>query len=444
MNAIIIVLFCVVLIGCVAAGKSVIGALLIGLALFVFYGKWQKHSWRSLWEMSLSGVKTVRNILITFLFIGMLTALWRASGCIASIICYTSGFITPSVFLLVTFLLCSGLSFLTGTSFGTAATVGVICMSIARTMQMDVFWVGGAILSGAFFGDRCSPVSTSCLLVCDLTKTDIYENIRRMMKTALVPFLCSCLIYLGAGFLTRGGGGDVDVYGLFRPEFSIHPLCLLPAAVILVLAFLKVSVRKTMGASILTALPIAIFLQHLSAGEALRTLVTGFSAADPQVAAVMDGGGILSMVRVACIVCIASCYSGLFRGTGLLDFLEKGLRTLARKTHPFFSVLVTSVPSSMISCNQTLAIMLTHQLCERLGMKKEALALYLEDTVVMIAALIPWSIAGTVPMDSIGAPYICLLGGVYLYLVPLWQGLVHFRKVCRRKRKTSISFPDEM
>ena len=435
MNAIVIVLFCAVLIGCVATGKSVIGALLIGLALFVLYGKYRGHSWKALWEMSLSGVKTVSNILITFLFIGMLTALWRASGCIASIICYTSGFITPAVFLLLTFLLCSGLSFLTGTSFGTAATIGVICMSIARTMQMDVFWIGGAILSGAFFGDRCSPVSTSCLLVCDITKTDIYENIRRMMRTAFVPFLCSCLIYLIAGFATRENGGAVDVYGLFRPEFTIHPLCLLPAAVILILAFLRVGVRKVMGASILTALPIAIFLQHLPVTAALKTLIFGFHAADSQVAAVMDGGGILSMLRVACIVCIASCYSGLFRGTGLLDFMEAGLKRLAKKTHPFYSVLLTSVPASAISCNQTLAIMLTHQLCERLGLKKEYLALYLEDTVVMIAALIPWSIAGTVPLDSIGAPVICLLGGVYLYLVPLWQGVVHLRRVWYNKEK---------
>ena len=168
---------------------------------------------------------------------------------------------------------------------------------------------------------------------------------------------------------------------------------------------------------------------------ALKTLIFGFHAADSQVAAVMDGGGILSMLRVACIVCIASCYSGLFRGTGLLDFMEAGLKRLARKTHPFYSVLLTSVPASAISCNQTLAIMLTHQLCERLGLKKEYLALYLEDTVVMIAALIPWSIAGTVPLDSIGAPVICLLGGVYLYLVPLWQGVVHLRRVWYNKEK---------
>lgn len=431
MELLIILLFCVILIGFVVTGHSIIIALLIGLALFLLYGKYRRHSWSALGQMSLSGVKTVSNILTTFLFIGMLTALWRASGCIATIICYTSGFITPAVFLLLTFLLCSGLSFLTGTSFGTAATIGVICMSIARTMGMDIFWVGGAILSGAFFGDRCSPVSTSCLLVCDLTKTDIYGNIRRMVKTAMVPFLAACLVYLIAGFLTRGGSGSVDVYGLFRPEFTIHPLCLLPAAVILALAFLKVSVKKTMGASILTALPIAIFLQHQSAAAVVKTLILGFQAQTLRVGEVMDGGGILSMLRVACIVCIASCYSGLFRGTGLLDFMEKGLKTVARKTHPFYSVLLTSVPASMISCNQTLAIMLTHQLCERLGLKREYLALYLEDTVVMIAALVPWSIAGTVPLDSIGAPTICLLGGVYLYLVPLWQGLVHLRRIRR-------------
>ena len=115
--------------------------------------------------MALGGVKTVSGILLTFLVIGVLTAFWRASGTIPVIVCYASGLIRPSVFLLMSFLLNCGISFLTGTSFGTAATMGVICASMGSAMHISPVLTGGAVLSGAFFGDRCSPLSTSALLV---------------------------------------------------------------------------------------------------------------------------------------------------------------------------------------------------------------------------------------------------------------------------------------
>ena len=128
--------------------------------------------------MALDGVLTVRNILITFLLIGILTALWRAAGTIAVIVSYASALIRPSVFLLMTFLLNCAVSVLMGTSFGTSATMGVICATMGTALGVDIRLIGGAVLSGVLFGDRCSPVSTSALLVAELTGTSVFDNIR--------------------------------------------------------------------------------------------------------------------------------------------------------------------------------------------------------------------------------------------------------------------------
>lgn len=165
--------FIAVLMGCVAMDISVVYALVVGYFIFFLYGVKQGHGPKKVFMMSVSGVKTVKNLLITFLLIGMVTGLWRAAGTIPMIICYASKLINPAAFILIAFFLNALVSVLIGTSFGTVATMGVVCMTMARAMGINEIYVGGAIISGIFFGDRCSPVSTSALLVSELTKTDL-------------------------------------------------------------------------------------------------------------------------------------------------------------------------------------------------------------------------------------------------------------------------------
>ena len=145
-------------------------------------------------------------------------------------------------------------------------------------------------------------------------------------------------------------------------------------------------------------------------------------------AALLSGGGVTSMVKVFCIVCLSSCYSGMFGGTGLLEGFRTGLNRLSKRILPFGSILVTSIITIMISCNQTLAIMLTQQLCMDAEPDPETMAIHLENTAVVIAPLIPWSIAGAVPLATVGAPTGCILVACYLYLLPVWNyGAAVFR-----------------
>ena len=414
-------LFVASLLGCILLDVSILIALMIGFVLFFGYGLVKGFSFPEMVRMSLNGVNTVKSILITFLLIGMLTASWRGSGTIAVIICYFSWMIRPAVFLLVSFLLNSLVSFLTGTSFGTVATVGVICMTMGTTMQINPVLAGGSILSGIFFGDRCSPVSTSALLVSQLTGTDIYQNIKKMMEYAVVPFSLSCLIYLVLGFTCSHGEGNMEVWALFSSVFRIHWMALLPAAVILVLSLFRVKVKATMLVSILVAVVVCLLIQKLPFVEVLKALLLGYKAADPAVASMLNGGGVVSMLRVSAIVCLSSSYSGIFAGTHMLDGIRSRIASLGERMSPFAGILGVSIFTSAISCNQTLSIMLTNQLCEKLEPDKEKMMICLEDAPVVVAPLIPWSIAGAVPVSTIGAPGICLLAACYLYLVPIWH-----------------------
>ena len=428
MEWLILGLFCGALVLGILLDVSMLWALSLGLGLFWFYGRRRGFSWRALGRMTWEGVATVGGILITFLLIGVMTALWRAAGTVPVLVCYAAELIRPGVFLLMCFLLNCGLSVLTGTSFGTSATMGVVCAAMGAALGVSPVLSGGAILSGAFFGDRCSPVSTSALLVAAVTKTNIYDNLRAMLRTALVPFLLSCGIYGLMGLGLRGEGAGLDLRAIFAGSFRLHWLALLPAAVILVLAALRVKVRLAMSLSILASLPICLFLQGMTPLELLRAALEGFTPADPAAAKLVSGGGLTSMLQVSAIVCLSSSYSGLFQKTGLLEGCKRGVARLNTRLGRYPATLLSSIPAGMAACNQTLAILLTAQLCrEQYGDPRE-LALDLEDTAAITSPLIPWCIAGAVPLAMVGAPLTALPLAVYLWLIPLWRCLRSLRR----------------
>lgn len=420
METIFLIIFALVLTVFIALDASIVAALVIGLFVFSLYAYLRHYSLKEIAKMILNGMKTSKNILIVFFLIGILTALWRDCGTIPVIISYSVGFINPGTFILMTFLLNCLVSFLIGTSFGSAATMGVICMTMGMTMGANPVLAGGAMLSGVLFGDRCSPVSTSALLVSELTGTNIFENIKRMIKSCLVPFFISFAVYLVAGFFSSGNEASTDVVALFRKEFVITPLALIPAAVILILSLFRVKVKISMLCSIICAFVISLTVQKTPLTELLSCIVSGFSADATELSDMLDGGGIMSMVRVILIVCISSAYSGIFNKTGMLDALKERLRALSERTGSFAVTVIVSVLTSMISCNQTLAIILTYNLCDELNKERQQFAIDLENSVVVIAPLIPWSIAGAVPLTSAGAPTESLFAACFLYLLPLY------------------------
>ena len=434
----VILLFVGALFGCVALGQSILIALVFGFFLLFFYGIYKKHSVREMLSLAFSGIKTVRNILINFVLIGIITAVWRAGGTIPYIVYHATKVCDPSAMVLICFLLCALISFLTGTAFGTSATMGVICITIANSMGIPILFSGGAVISGAFWGDRCSPMSTSALLISSLTKTNLFKNIAMMFRTSAVPIVITAIVYLVMGL---GFESDFDISStqkLFADNFNLHPAVIIPAVVIVLFSLFKINVKITMSVSIICGMLVCAFVQDIPFAEILRMTVFGYAPVKPDVASLLSGGGMVSMANAFLIVCISACYSGMFEGTGLLRSVHGVLIKVSNKLTPFGCVFVTSILSSLISCNQTLAIMLAHQLCSDTEKDNSKMAYYLENTAVVMAPLVPWSIAVSVPLTSIGAPSVCILTACYLYLVPLYNLALSFIK---KKRKNN--FPDK-
>ena len=317
---------------CILLGQSLILAIWVGIAAFAALGLRRGMTVRAMWDAAWAQGRKMCCVIVIYMLIGAITALWRSAGTIAFFIYHGLRIITPQLFLLVTFLLTSFISYALGTSFGVVGTLGVILMALARSGGVSVAITAGTIVAGAYFGDRCSPVSTSALLVSELTETNIYDNIKRMLKTALVPFLLSCGVYAALGMVKSGSGAAGELWSLYGREMTLHWVMCLPAVLILILSVLRVNVKKTMSVSILAAVVLCIFLRHLDAVTILKTAILGYTASDAEVGAMLNGGGIISMVRVALIVMISSAYSGIFRRTGLLDGLCGRVTALSERT----------------------------------------------------------------------------------------------------------------
>ena len=412
-------IFSAALLICILSGKSILLALIFGLMIFSFYAAELGHTPKKILNMWLEGVRPIKPILITLLLIGIVTAYWRAAGVIPAIIFYTADFFSPAIILLMTFWLCSLISVLTGTAFGTAATMGIICGAIAENLGVPIWLTGGAILSGCYFGDRCSPMSTSALLVATLTRTDIFKNIVGMIKTSIIPLILASAFYYVAGISFVSGRAEIDAAKIFSRAFTICPEVLIPAILIIVLSLLKLRVQLMIGASILASFSVAIFIQGATVGELMKIAMLGFYPSDAELAKLLSGGGVVSMINVLAILCISSCYAGIFKTTGFLNSLQNLMIRLGKKFSPFFSVVVAAIITSMITCNQTLAIMLTYQLCQKVELRADIFAIHIENSAVVISPLIPWSIACAVILTPLNAPLGSILAAWYLYLIPL-------------------------
>ena len=419
-SIIVILLFSLSLIVCLLLKYSVIYALIVGYIIFITYGFMKGHNLIVLIKKSFEGVLTVKNILLVFVLIGMITALWRASGTIAFIVYIGSKLISPSILILLTFLLCSILSVLIGTSLGTAATMGVICFSIGKAMGINPYYVGGAVLSGIYFGDRCSPMSTSALLIAELTKTNLYTNIKLMIKTSIIPFVMTCLFYLFLGFNSTVSNISVNVTEIFKQNYNLNIIVIIPAILIIILSILKINVKKTMLVSIVISFIIAMFIQRDSIVALIKYCIFGYHHPNERLNLMMKGGGILSMVNVSLIVGISSSYSGIFKETKMLLSLKEYLKDFSKKTSNYFVIFLSSIISGAIACNQSLGIILTNELCEEI-VDKQKRAIILENTVILLTGLIPWNTAMVVPLKTLDVGVMSGIFAFYLYFLPLWN-----------------------
>jgi len=372
----------------------------------------------------IEGGKESLGVLKIFILIGAIVSLWMISGTVPSIVYYGINLIHPSFFAVSAFILSAFISMLLGTSFGTIGTVGISLIVMARAGGGNTLIIAGAILSGAYLGDRASPMSSSANLVASITNTNLYDNIKRMTKTSLMPLILSLGLYLILSLFMPVNYSNSDILSQLTETFNINIIALLPAFIIIVLSFFKLEVKISMFISMTVAAIISFIFQHATCSEIIKTAIFGFQLPiDNPLYSIIKGGGIISMIKLAFIVFLSSALTGIFQGANMLDFIEEYLNKIKRPDTLFLTTIITSIISSMVGCTQVLAVMLTKMTMNdtyiRLGYDKERLALDLENSAIVIAPLIPWNVAVLVPLTTLSVDARAILFSFYLILLPL-------------------------
>ena len=405
-------------------GINILYPLLIGLIIFITVAYKRGYKPKEIIGMILKGIRKSVLIISIMMLIGAIMSVWRASGTVAYVVYYGIRFVDPNLFILYAFLLSCVVSFLLGTSFGTVGTIGTILMVMVKGGDININIVAGAIMSGIYFGDRCSPMSSSANLVSVLTETGLYTNIKNMFRTTAVPFLIASIIYGILSFQNPLQLGENRIITGIVQTYNLNWVVSMPAIIILVLAFFKVDIKISMAVSILCGAAVAVFFQKETIGDVLKYIIMGYSRPEQSfLGDIMAGGGIISMINVVLIVLIAFSLSGVLEGASLLKFAGNLIIKLGKKVGIFAAVILTSIIAGAFGGSQTLAVMLTYQLVRNMydsaGIDKYELAVDLENTAIVMAPLIPWNIAGAVPAAALTADNSYVLYSFYLYLIPL-------------------------
>lgn len=417
------ILFIAAMIICLSAGITMILPLSIGFFLFSCCAVRKGFSAKDVLSFALESMKESFIVVRILLLIGCMTGMWRICGTVAYFVTLGISLIPPSVFLLAAFLLTAVMSFALGTSFGVTATAGVILISIARAGGIDPILTAGAILSGVYVGDRGSPAASSGNLVAVLTHTDMRKNVRVMLKTSVIPLIVCCAAYALLSGFTPMQAIDTQIAASLAKEFFFSPWCLAPAVVMIVLPFCGVAIRSSMLVSLALSALVTLFVQHKRIINCLSALILGFTPDNPALSQMLSGGGIISMLEVCVILMISGTYGGIFRRTQLLDGLTSRLKQISCKIGRYPLMLLMSVFISGMFCNQTIGIIMQNQLSAGLyGDTPEECTrkmLDIENSVVLIAGLIPWCIACSVPLAMLDVDARAVPFGLYLWLVPV-------------------------
>jgi NhaC family Na+:H+ antiporter len=299
-------------------------------------------------------------------------------------------------------------------------------MVMARGSNVNPHLIAGAIVAGAYFGDRCSPMSSSAHLIATLTETKIHTNLKNMVRTAIVPLVVSTLVYLVLSRLNPVQIANNALIPEIKKVFEINLIVFLPALVVLILSLFRVEVKLTMLISVIAALAIGKGVQGYSFFQLFKFMMLGYSPeGTTSLKHILSGGGVVSMAKVSLVVIVSTALAAIFAETKTLSAIEGFLNKAKSRSELFLGTTTIGIASAAFGCTQTIAILLTQQLVqdkyERSQLDNYQLAVDLENTAVVLSPLIPWNIAGLVPAtllmtDSGFIPY-----AFYLYLLPVFS-----------------------
>lgn len=430
-----ILLFIACLVACALLGLPMLYAVLAGLIMFVLQGLLRGITARRLFDVMRPGFRKSLIVVVVILMIGGMSAVWRSSGLMALLVVKGMSLIHAPLFLLFVFLLCAAFALVIGSSLGAASVMGILLFTLGNAARVNPLPVAGAILSGIYFGDRASVLSSSALLVSTLNQVEHKKHLRNMLRSSVLPFVASAVVYALLSRLFPYDAGQAREVLSLGDFFELgNPLIWIPLVIVILPAVTKLRLLHAIILSSLAAMAVAVFIQGDAPLRVLNDLVSGYRRPidHPQLR-LLYGGGLLSMAMPMVIVFLSGALPPLLAELGTLVPVQRWLETLSSRNFPFAAALASGILTSSLGCSQSLAVFLQTPLLDGVypeGMHEEK-ALAIGSTSILLSALVPWNIAMAAPLAIIGAPPTSGLFAFFLYFLPLGM-FVHEGYVVRR------------
>jgi NhaC family Na+:H+ antiporter len=400
--------------------------LLVGGAVAAVVGFAHKIRYTEMLEKVADNLKSVTGAILILLFVGALAGTWLIGGIIPAMIYYGLQILHPTIFLPACVVICALISLATGSSWTTSATVGIALIGIGKALGVPVGMVAGAVLSGAYFGDKLSPLSDTTNLAPAMAGADLFTHIRYMTLTTVPSIIVTLVVFivLGFGFSTSSTPDSQYLLQAIDKVFTIHgALFIVPAVVIYLIVKKTPPLVALFIGTLLGAVSALIFQQDLvqllsgettlSAVGAYRVVIdaitvsTEIQTAVPTLTDLFQSGGMEGMLGTIWLIICAMVFGGVMDAIGALAVISKALLAWANTTFTLFASTVASCLAINISASdQYLSIVVPGKMFEKAykdrGLAPENLSRTLEDSGTVTSVLIPWNTCGAYQSGVLG------------------------------------------
>ncbi|NOR53371.1 MAG: Na+/H+ antiporter NhaC [Candidatus Aminicenantes bacterium] len=383
-------------------------------------GLFLRFKWKDMERGIVDSIHKAMPAILIMLCVGVLIGSWIASGTIPMIIYYGLKLISPQFFLVTACFVCTVTSLATGTSWGTIGTLGVAFIGIAMGLGIPLGPAAGAIVAGAYFGDKMSPFSDIANLAPITAGSNLFDHIKHMLWSATPAWLLGLMIYFIVGL--RYGGGKIELKDMtlitqtIKENFNFNILLLLPMVIVFYFAFTKKPTIPGMLLSSFIAGILAIIFQKASIPEVAAAMNTGYQAHTgvEEVDKLISQGGMMSMMGVQLVAFTAFSFGGILQRIGLLSVI---LNRVMRFTNKVWSLVLTTICSSIVTALLTassyLSMILPGELLspiyKKKGLAAKNLSRIVEESGAIMVPLIPWSMAGVFITGILGVPTLSYL-----------------------------------
>ncbi len=393
------------------------------ISMFVYGQKWEV-----LEDAMVDNIRASSSAIIILLLIGALSGAWMLSGVVPSMIYYGLQILNPSIFLITSSIVCAVVSIITGSSWTTIATIGIALMGIGTAQGFSQGWIAGAIISGAYFGDKLSVLSDTTVLASSAVGVNIFEHIKYMMITTIPSFIIALIVFGVVGVM----GGDMETIHIeeysetLAHTFHISPYLLIIPVVTGVMIAYKLPAMVTLFASALMAAVTMAFTQpeimaqiaqcdiaSLDVASKTKAVLMGCYGStsiltpSPEVNDLISTRGMAGMLTTIWLIICAMCFGGVMTGSGMLERLTSlFLKYVRRTTSVVGSTLFGGIFFNLTTADQYISIILTGKLFKDLyrkqGLEGRLLSRSVEDSASVCSVLVPWNSCGMTQATVLG------------------------------------------